>query len=94
MKHEVDCSDNENKTMKAEATYEYVYGPTHYGGDECITNMRKLYGDEAVKWFCICNAYKYRYRKGKKPGASEIEDEKKANWYETYAVNIKKDLSH
>ena len=63
-------------------------GPAHYHGTECIENMRKLFGDEAVRWFCICNAYKYRFRDGSKPGVTAEQDEKKARWYEDYAVKM------
>lgn len=68
--------------------YEYVDGPAHYHGTECIENMRKLYGDDAVRWFCICNAYKYRFRDGSKPGVTAEQDEEKARWYENYASNM------
>ena len=68
--------------------YEYVNGPAHYHGTECIENMRKLFGDEAVRWFCICNAYKYRFRDGSKPGVAAEQDEEKARWYENYAVKM------
>ncbi len=68
--------------------YEYVNGPAHYHGTECIENMRKLYGDEAVRWFCILSAYKYRFRDGSKPGVNAKQDHEKANWYENYAVNM------
>ena len=50
--------------------------------------LRKLFGDEAVRWFCICNAYKYRFRDGSKPGVAAEQDEKKARWYEDYAVKM------
>lgn len=46
--------------------------------------MRNLYGDEAVYWFCICNAFKYRFRAGQKEGSPFDEDIKKARWYENY----------
>ena len=68
--------------------YEYVNGPDHYNGTECIENMRKLYGDDAVRWFCICNAYKYRFRDGSKPGVTAEQDKEKAHWYEDYAANM------
>lgn len=70
------------------ADYEYVDGPAHYHGTECIEKMRKLYGDDAVRWFCICNAYKYRFRNGSKPGVTAEQDEEKARWYENYAANM------
>lgn len=46
---------------------ENVSHPSHYQGEyECIDLMREIYGDEAVRWFCILNIYKYRFRAGKK----------------------------
>lgn len=55
--------------------------PSHYNGTEVFDQMVLLYGVEAVKGFCICNAYKYRQRAGKKSESIE-EDIKKALWYE------------
>lgn len=85
-------SDEDDKaepvTQPDAQQYEYVNGPAHYHGTECIENMRKLYGDEAVRWFCICNAYKYRFRNGSKPGVSAEQDREKADWYENYAANM------
>lgn len=87
-----DLDENENAAQpeaQSEAQpYEYVDGPAHYNGTECIENMRKLYGDEAVRWFCICNAYKYRFRNGSKPGVSAKQDAEKAHWYEDYAAKM------
>lgn len=83
-----DPDENENAAQPDAQQYEYVNGPTHYHGTECIENMRKLYGDEAVRWFCICNAYKYRFRNGSKPGVSAEQDREKADWYENYAANM------
>lgn len=61
--------------------------PAHYQGEyECIDLMREIYGDEAVRWFCILNAYKYRFRAGKKEGNEWADDQKKAAWYETYVM--------
>lgn len=79
--------DDENEPEDS-ADYEYVDGPAHYNGTECIENMRKLFGDDAVRWFCICNAYKYRFRDGSKPGVAAEQDEEKARWYEDYAVKM------
>lgn len=85
-------SDEDDKaepvTQPDAQQYEYVNGPAHYHGTKCIENMRKLYGDEAVRWFCICNAYKYRFRNGSKPGVSAEQDREKADWYENYAANM------
>lgn len=54
--------------------------PGHYetGKYECIDVMREALGDEAVKGFCICNAFKYIYRHRRKNGGEDID---KAIWY-------------
>lgn len=75
--------------MGFEKTYntEVVDHPSHYQGKhECIDLMRKLYGDEAVRGFCKCNAFKYRFRAGKKPDADGFDDIAKAEWYENYLM--------
>ena len=57
-----------------------VNHPKHYetGKFECIDVMIETQGVEAVKHFCICNAFKYLYRHNGKNG---VEDIKKARWY-------------
>lgn len=57
-----------------------VNRPSHYetGKFECIEVMEETQGVEAVKNFCICNAFKYLYRHANKNG---LEDIKKARWY-------------
>ena len=57
-----------------------VEHPAHYAGTsiECIDAMVETQGEEAVKNFCICNAFKYLWRHAKKNG---VEDVKKAAWY-------------
>lgn len=57
-----------------------VNRPAHYtsGGIECIDAMQAAFGDEAVKDFCLCNAFKYLWRHRQKNG---VEDLKKARWY-------------
>lgn len=57
-----------------------VNRPAHYtsGGIECIDAMQAAFGDEAVKDFCLCNAFKYLWRHRNKNG---VEDLKKACWY-------------
>lgn len=57
-----------------------VNHPSHYNTakHECIDEMIALFGVEAVKAFCRCNVYKYRYRANAKGGE---EDLKKADWY-------------
>ena len=54
--------------------------PSHYetAGVECIEAMEITQGREAVKSFCLCNAYKYLWRHKNKNG---LEDLKKARWY-------------
>ena len=67
--------------------------PTHYQGEyECIDLMREIYGDDAVRWFCILNAYKYRFRAGKKPGSPFEEDIKKAEFYEDKYMELWKKM--
>ena len=61
--------------------------PSHYQGEyECIDLMREIYGDDAVRSFCICNAYKYRYRAGRKDGEDARTATEKAEWYERYIM--------
>ena len=57
-----------------------VNHPGHYctGSFECFEVMIEVFGLEAVKSYCICNAFKYLYRCKRKNG---IEDLKKAVWY-------------
>lgn len=57
-----------------------VNHPSHYetGKFECIDVMIETQGVEAVKAFCLCNAFKYLYRHNGKNG---VEDIKKAKWY-------------
>jgi hypothetical protein len=60
---------------------ENVNHPKHYnreGGMECIDEMILVFGKEAVEHFCLCNAWKYRYRAADKNGE---EDLKKSDWY-------------
>ena len=57
-----------------------VNHPAHYtsGSIECIDAMQAAFGVEAVKDFCLCNAFKYLWRHRNKNG---VEDLKKARWY-------------
>lgn len=65
---------------------ENVNHPEHYQGKhECIDIMKALFGAEAVKGFCKCNAFKYRFRANKKNGEEDI---KKAEWYEEYLMEM------
>ena len=57
-----------------------VNHPEHYtsGKVECIDAMVEAFGVEAVKHFCLCNAFKYHWRHNMKNGQEDIE---KATWY-------------
>lgn len=57
-----------------------VNHPDHYNqnGYECIDIMLATQGIDAVKSFCLCNAFKYIYRHREK---NHVEDIKKAIWY-------------
>ena len=72
-------SDFEN--LKKLAGEEKIDHPSHYNREdamECIEEMILIFGKEAVKDFCLCNAWKYRYRAADKNGE---EDLKKSDWY-------------
>ena len=62
---------------------EQVNHPSHYlkGGKECIDCMVEEFGAKAVINFCLCNAYKYKWRAGLKEGNSAMQDLAKAEWY-------------
>ena len=66
-----------------------VNHPTHYetGNFECIDVMLETQGKEAVKGFCVCNAFKYLYRHRNKNG---LEDVKKAVWYLNKYIELSK----
>ena len=65
-------------------THDNVSHPAHYQGEyECIDLMRAIFGDEAVRGFCICNAYKYRFRANMKNGEEDLQ---KAQYYERYLM--------
>lgn len=76
--------------IPSEPVYDVVSHPKHYcreGAIECIDEMVILFGKEAVKHFCLCNAWKYRYRSNEKNGDEDI---KKSDWY----INKYKELSN
>ena len=65
--------------------------PAHYNsamGIECIEAMRLIWGDEKVETFCMLNAFKYRWRAGRKGDGRATEDIKKALWYEDKATEL------
>ena len=57
-----------------------VNHPSHYKGEkyECIEVMLEVFGVDAVKDFCLLNAFKYLWRSNKKNGKEDIS---KAEWY-------------
>lgn len=69
------------RTPDPNANVDIVNHPPHYcreGSMECIEEMELIFGKEAVKHFCLCNAWKYRYRSSAKNGEEDI---KKSDWY-------------
>ena len=66
----------------ADMTTEFdpVNRPEHYANTkvECIDAMEEVFGIEAVKHFCLCNAFKYHWRASDKNGQEDLE---KADWY-------------
>lgn len=61
-----------------------VNHPAHYEQScslECIQVMELVFGANAVRGFCLCNAFKYMWRYKNKNG---MEDLKKAQWYLNY----------
>ena len=79
-----DCNKKTSKIMQ----FDNVNHPNHYTGKyECIDAMRETQGVDAVKNFCICNAFKYLWRHGKKNG---VEDVKKAAWYLNKFIELEK----
>lgn len=80
------CKNYEVVFGKDEHESDSVNHPSHYQGkNECIDVMVAMFGEEAVKHFCMCNAYKYRFRADKKNGEEDI---KKAEWYESKLIEL------
>lgn len=78
--------------IKPKEETEKVNHPHYYqqpNRRECIEEMRLMFGDEHVYWWCVMTAYKYRFRAGNKDGNPATQDEKKAEWYLDYAENLK-----
>lgn len=69
-----------------------VNHPSHYetGHIECIDAMLASQGVEAVKQFCVCNAFKYIWRYSHKNG---IEDLQKARWYIDMRIMLENSIS-
>lgn len=72
---------------------EKVNHPSYYNREnamECIDEMILVFGKEAVKNFCLCNVWKYRYRAADKNGE---EDLKKSDWYLNKYKELCEDIS-
>lgn len=68
-------------TEEGEEVTNSINHPSHYNhGMEAIDEMVLIFGKEAVKYFCLCNAWKYRKRAIYKNGE---EDMAKSDWYIT-----------
>ena len=75
--------------VRVDGSISPVNHPKHYDGKyECIEVMRDVFGEDAVKSFCILNAFKYIWRHNKKNGT---EDLKKAKWYLDFILTEDKD---
>lgn len=75
--------------VRVDGSISPVNHPKHYNGKyECIEVMRDVFGEDAVKSFCILNAFKYIWRHNKKNGT---EDLKKAKWYLEFILTEDKD---
>lgn len=59
----------------------------YYDGDDCFNAMIECYGVDAVKNFCLCNAFKYLWRCMKKHETPK-EDIEKAVYYMNSYLNL------
>lgn len=70
-----------------------VNKPSHYnreGAMQCIEEMELVFGREALMYFCLLNAWKYRYRAADKNGAEDIA---KSDFYMNYYKKLKEERS-
>ncbi|MBS5371791.1 DUF3310 domain-containing protein [butyrate-producing bacterium] len=69
-----------------------VNHPVYYTNrqHECIKEMITAFGTQAVINFCVCNAWKYRYRADSK--GKHDEDMAKSDWYMNKAMELQKAL--
>ena len=82
----VDCEKCWSQEYIEDFDCDNVNHPNHYQGkNECIDVMVAMFGKETVKHFCMCNAYKYRFRADKKNGEEDI---KKAVCYESKLIEL------
>lgn len=59
----------------------------YYDGTDCLDSMMECYGEEAVKNFFLCNAFKYLWCCMKKH-ETPIEEVEKANDYLLFYLGI------
>lgn len=71
-----------NEDVKPDPNATVIEHPIHYKGEkyECIEVMLEVFGADAVKDFCLCNAFKYLWR-CKKKHDNAVTDIKKAKFY-------------
>lgn len=71
----------------AKSSCDIVSHPSHYNAhaQECIVEMYILFGVDKFITFCTMNAWKYRYRAGRKAGSAYDQDNAKADRYIEYA---------
>lgn len=89
------CSDDDNSpVVHTILEDDPVNHPTHYTNrqHECIDEMLTAFGKEAVIHFCICNAWKYRYRADSK--GTHDQDMEKADWYINKAMELKGEITN
>lgn len=78
---ETDNTQDDTQDNTDVIEHDAVNHPKHYcreGAIESIDEMVILFGVEAVKHFCLCNAWKYRYRANAKNGDEDLQ---KSDWY-------------
>ena len=83
MNHPEICEEAYNIIMERNKVnaVDMIERPPHYnreGAMESIDEMELIFGKEAVKHFCLCNIWKYRYRASDKNGKEDLE---KSDWY-------------
>lgn len=81
------------QTAIPEDAPDMVNQPPHYKAraKESIDEMIAVFGPKATFDFCVCNAWKYRYRAPFK--GSRAEDDAKSDWYVQMAETIHEDYS-
>lgn len=67
-------TNEEDKSSASDTKCNSVVHPNHYnsGKYECIEVMKEVFGEEAVKLFCVMNAFKYLWRYNKKNGEEDV----------------------